>query len=294
MIIFYTRGGLGNQMFQYAFIKSIAKTNEKIITCGFDDLLEVFGIEGITNITGRNKIIREIVSRIFSPILTFISSLRLITSIEVDYDDLNNVKKQLPRREGTTYTKKDGLLSHLRFIRLGYFQSEIFFNKKVIEYFKIKDEFNNRADDFMKEIPDGIHKVFVHIRRGDYKVFNILGKSTLLPIKYYKKQIEYFNNFYKNCFFIFLSDEPNFVEEEFNYIKNKKISRNTNPGTDFAIITKCPNGIVSNSTFSWWAAYMIKEKGIIFAPKYWLGFNSQVETPAGIFPSFAKEVEVEI
>jgi hypothetical protein len=38
MIIIIENGGLGNQLFQYFFCKSIASKNEKIYLLGFDDL----------------------------------------------------------------------------------------------------------------------------------------------------------------------------------------------------------------------------------------------------------------
>jgi len=112
-------------------------------------------------------------------------------------------------------------------------------------------------------------------------------------MSYYKEQINYFLNNYKDNFFVFLCDEPELIEKEFNYLENKIISKNNLPGTDFAIITKCKSGILSTSTFGWWGAYMIENKGIIFAPKYWLGFNSKIEAPKGSFPSFAKEIIID-
>jgi len=132
----------------------------------------------------------------------------------------------------------------------------------------------------------------MHLRLGDYKKFTVLRKSTLFPISYYKNMVDYFMKSHSKCFFIFLSDEPEYIKQEFRHIDNKKISKNNRPRTDLAIINKCKAGILSPSSFSWWGAYLIKNKGIIIAPKYWLGFNSGIEFPKGGFPSFAKKVTI--
>lgn len=291
MIIFLGGGRLGNQIFQYVFIKSIAKTDEKIIVCGFEELSDVFEIKDIINISRKNRLVRGIIFRIVSPILKLLCSLRLLTKIEVDYNDPPEFKNSFPRRENNTYTETRGLLRSVRFINTGYFQSESFFKREIANKLVIKTKYSETAEAFLKVIPEDAHKVFVHVRRGDYKEFTIFGKSTLLPVSYYKNQIDYFVKKYEKTFFIFLSDEPEFIEREFGYIQTKKLAVNNKPGTDIAIMSKCSSAILSTSSFGWWGAYLIKNKGIIFAPKYWLGFNSKIEFPSGGFPQYATSVE---
>lgn len=292
MIIFFAGGRLGNQIFQYAFIKTIRKNNEKILVFGFDDLIELFEIEDLINIPGKSRWARRFIFRILFPAAIFISSIRIFTQIKVDYDDIPGFEKIPPRRESTSYSQKSGVLNSIKFISLGYFQSEKFFNKDVIKDLSIKAKYLKSAEEFFSDIPQNSHRIFVHIRRGDYKYFSVFGKSTLLPNHYYQNLIDNFVKDISNAYFIFLSDEPDHTENEFYHITNKKISMNSDPGTDFAIMTKCKSGILSTSTFGWWGAYLIQEKGIIYAPKYWLGFNSKIEFPKGGFPTYAKEVEI--
>jgi hypothetical protein len=59
-----------------------------------------------------------------------------------------------------------------------------------------------------------------------------------LPLQYYKNQIGFFQKKYKNIYFVFLSDDAEYVKHEFNYLKNKMVSEN-DIGTDFAIMTLC-------------------------------------------------------
>jgi hypothetical protein len=292
MIIFLGGGRLGNQIFQYLFLKRIRRGNEKIIVWDFEDILKVFEISDLITISRKHRYLKILIFRILYPVIKFSFSLRLISTVEVEYDDLPGFENEPQRRESTTYIEKKGLLKFIRYIKSGFFQSEYFLVEEIVKTLKLKSCFNEKAEEFLKDVSENSHKVFVHIRRGDYKEITILGKSALLPIEYYKNLIDYFINIHNNCCFIFLSDEPEIIEQEFKYIVNKKIARNNDPGTDFAIIGKCKSGILSTSTFGWWAAYMIKDKGTIFAPKYWLGFNSKIEFPKGGFPSFAKPVEI--
>jgi hypothetical protein len=57
-------------------------------------------------------------------------------------------------------------------------------------------------------------------------------------------------------------------------------------------MTQCKSAILSPSSFGWWGSYMMKERDIIFAPKYWLGFSSKIEYHEQGVPDYSKEIEV--
>ena len=94
-------------------------------------------------------------------------------------------------------------------------------------------------------------------------------------------------------FFIFLSDDAGFVECCFEDIENKYISRNSMT-VDLAIMSLCLYGIVSNSSFSWWGAYMMKDRKKVVFPKYWYGWKIKVESHVNIQPEWAEVIEVKI
>ena len=150
-----------------------------------------------------------------------------------------------------------------------------------------------KAESFLSTIPFDMKKIAIHIRRGDYgTVYSVYGKSAMLPLDYYKEQIKWFEENINNPFFIFLSDDTTFVENEFKEMKNKIISTKNSYGVDLAIITRCSNAILSPSTFSWWGAYLMDNKEVIFTPKYWTGFNSKIENHKNSNLSFAIEVDI--
>jgi len=265
MFILFNAGQLGNQIFQYQFLEKL-DPNEKIITswCEYFDIIKY----DKTKYTFVNKYVRFV----FRRILKLLVKLRVVTYIRQDQDMLDGFKIDID-----SVTTQKGLISFIKVVE-GFFQAEKLVDNNVV----IRDKYLLEAKEFLKDIPIDANKVFVHIRRGDYIDWSIMGKrNPALPVVYYENSIKLFVEKYENPYFIFLSNDSTFVEEKFRNIKNKKVSKNT-VGVDLAIMTLCENGIISNSTLSWWGANLMKKKQKNLAPKYWLGWQSKTWFPKGI------------
>ena len=288
MKIFLADGRLGNQIFQYVFLKTVQDNNENIIVSGFEDLREVFEINDIINLNKKNRLVRILLFKICKPILNLLTNKKVISSIVIKQETVLNCYK----RESTTFDSIQGILKRITFIKLGFFQSEIFFDEKSAKSLKFKEMYLIKAKEILSGIPKSCHKIFVHIRSNDYKDHIVCGNSTLLPMNYYKDQIKWFIQNKKDCFFIFLGDETKSLSQEFQFIENKMISKNQHFGTDLVLMTQCCSAILSASSFSWWGSYMMKERDTVFAPKFWLGFRSKIEYQAQGVPSYSKEVEI--
>jgi len=285
MILFFGQGRLGNQLFQYAFIRSLAEQRERIVSCNFRELVELFGpLHGLTDV--RNRLLRRVLTRLGGPLLALLAKTGLITSYRVDTYVKNGYT--VP---DITWRKKQGLFP-LTYVHPCFAQSESFFRKEIVDQMKIKQLFEDKADAWLASLPAGCNKVFVHVRRGDYARFAVLGKPDVtLPEAYYRDAIRWFEKHIVNPFYVFLTDDPGYVAATFGDIANKAISDNP-MFVDFAIMTRCEYGIISNSSFSWWGGYMMKGRKKVFAPGYWLGWKSKVEYHKGIAPGFAESIEV--
>lgn len=276
MIILFTAGQLGNQIFQYSFVDNIKNENEKIVTskCEYFDIFEYEKSEYVF----LNKYSRYIVRRV----LKVLAKLRLISSI---YQNKEVVDKHIV--DADSYTYKKGLFSFVKIVD-GFYQSEKFVGSMP----KIDKKYIEKATNYLSDIPETFQKVFVHIRRGDYLEWQILGhKNPSLPLSYYKEAIIQLQKELENPFFIFLSNDSSYVDREFDYVQNKKISKN-DVATDIATMQLCDSAIVSNSTLSWWGVNLMDNKSKIIGPKYWLGWQSSIWYPKGIKVDAVKYINI--
>ncbi|MDR0911305.1 MAG: alpha-1,2-fucosyltransferase [Methanobrevibacter sp.] len=122
--------------------------------------------------------------------------------------------------------------------------------------------------------------IAIHIRRGDY--FEIHNKyiATILPLKWYKSNI---NNMAKNlndpvCF-VFSNDIP-WVSKNLNlnlptvYIYNRNRSMEESTIEDLQLMSSCKHQIIAASSFSRWACMLNKyqDKKIIFPDPWWANY----------------------
>lgn len=287
MKIFLAEGRLGNQIFQYMFLRTISRLNENLIVSGFDGFFEVFEVKGVIRV-GTNKITKKIIYKILKPCLSGLARFKIISSVSI----INEVICDVYERESLAYARTKGLLNKITLVKSGYFQSESFFDNKYAKTLKIKNKHIIQASNIIKIIPEDKILVYVHVRRGDYVSLKIYGRNTLLPIEYFHQKIKWFLEHKNNYYFIFLSDDFNFVKNEFGYLNNKLISHNQHYGVDLAIMTMCTNAILSPSSFGWWGSYLMSNRQIIFAPKYWLGFQSEIDHPSSPLPSYVTPVNI--
>ncbi len=287
MLIFLADGRLGNQIFQYMFLKTIAEKDERIVCLNMREFFETFDFDKHDTWHTSNKYMCFLFRKFIIPVLLRpLCKLRIINYI---YQKGDARVCALP-----SWEEKKGLLQDIRYVNTDFFQSECFFDPKWISSsnLQIKREFLLEARQFLSDMPKNYTKVFVHIRQGDYLSESFLNEQGIaLPESYFESAIDLIKERIKEPFFIFLSDDPIYVEDRFQEVELKIISRNSMP-VDLAIMTMCKAGIISNSSFSWWGAYLMNERDLVVAPRYWYGWRQRMESHPGIQPSFSVILDV--
>lgn len=142
-------------------------------------------------------------------------------------------------------------------------------NMKIEGYFQAPQYFDRYRDEIQKlfKFPDinlsGIvdeNTIGIHIRKGDY--LN-LPEHNILDIDYFYNAIESMG--LGNV--IICTDDPEWVKQRFDY----SVSPFKTDIEDLYLLSQCKRLILSNSTFSWWSAYLGVEKERVIVPDKWFG-----------------------
>ena len=126
---------------------------------------------------------------------------------------------------------------------------------------------------------------FIHVRRGDYlsPQYKDLFEGCC-TIEYYEKAIAYVKKHTSDVRFICFSDDMEWVKKNL-HLDDNTLFVNWNIGAnsplDMYLMSQCKNGIIANSTFSYWGGQLGNNKETIIYPLKW--WNSDKGNP-NIFP----------
>jgi len=175
MNVIRLRGGLGNQLFQYAF----GQTMENV---AYD-------------ISWYKKGNREY----------------LLDKFNLDVKISDAINKEEVREEGFdlgVINKRDCNIS-------GYWQSPLFFEtqKEILkENIQVKETFYTEEFIDLKEEISNVNSVGVHVRRGDFLQSNA---HVVMPLKYYRSAIEIMESLIEDPIFYMFSDDINWCKANF-------------------------------------------------------------------------------
>jgi hypothetical protein len=149
----------------------------------------------------------------------------------------------------------------------GYYQSEKYFieyKEDILKEFTFKSEILNQSNNVIKDFKDK-EIVAVHIRRGD----NVINPNfPVISMEYIQEALNIFAN--KGYNFLIISDDIKYCKEVFPEESNIKFSDGDNDLIDLCLMSLADHNIISNSSFSWWGAYLNNNPNKkIVAPSNW-------------------------
>lgn len=118
------------------------------------------------------------------------------------------------------------------------------------------------------------HAVAIHIRRGDF--FDTEHNSALHGVcspKYYESAVKKISSDFIDPHFYIFSDDMNWVKSNVAFPTSTTFVESTKSPAfhDLFLMASCKSFIISNSTYSWWAARLAEPScGVKIAPDYWL------------------------
>jgi hypothetical protein len=253
MIITKIQGGLGNQMFQYAYGKHLATKYNKKLYCDINfyqyQSLRNFSLHDFDNID----------------IDTSIDKIKVNFPIYKIDDDFKF--KELPDPNNSGYYLD------------GYWQSEKYFKESEVIIRKQFKPNKNLFDKILETPGLDTRTVSMHIRRTDYVTSD--GYHPVQSLDYYQNAIDLVGDY--DTLYI-LSDDINWCKDNLKF-KNMTFREGNSDIEDLILMSMCANNIIANSTFSWWSAWLNEhpDKKII-SPSKWFGDNVNLNI-SDIIPS---------
>ncbi len=270
-------GGLGNQMFQYAFGRYLAFRNNTYLKID-STLLESNG-GAVTK--------RDFELQIFnigfvyatpSEIKKFngVPNASFVDKISYRMRRMLGIHK-LVVQQGNSF-KPEYLNLKANTCIVGRWQSYKYFEE--VEHLIRNDfEFKCSLPTDLEPLIEAIrttNSISIHIRRTDY-VSNSLYASRLgsLPIEYYIKAVKVINSLVNDIAYFIFSDDIEWCETNLKFISGPTTYVDTTnyPNSneiDLHLMSLCKHHIISNSTFAWWGAWLGKfDAGVTVAPNKW-------------------------
>ena len=260
MIISKIQGGLGNQMFQWAYGRYLSYKYQKELR--LDSNFYSFKVPGMPQ--------REFLLSKF-PNIKPNTDLKISLNGPVYKIEDNFTFKEIPNPLESNYYLD------------GYWQSEKYFKEiesLIREDFKPSDE---TIDKLLKTPLIDKNTISLHIRRTDYVTSN--GYHPVQTIEYYKKAIDIIGDY--DYIFVF-SDDLKWCKENLNF-ENMIFIDGFTDIEDLYLMSMCKNNIIANSSFSWWGAWLNTnpDKKVI-APIRWFGDMAKINTSDIIPDSWIK------
>lgn len=259
MIMVWSKGRLGNQLFQLSGAESARDKRELMMLFGFSDIPKKFLPANSCRIT-RNFVFTK-------------NNLRFLER-EARQWALKGLLRPL-RLASAGFQTGPGVLPVKIFLE-DWFSSSLVINMTLTPVAqKLMRAAQESKGQLVKKYPGlvGRELCFVHVRRGDFVVVP-KGAPFALPSEWFLKQMKLVREMNPGVIFIFFSDDPDYLESRFSTKNHFQIERGS-AFDELLWMAGCDHGILSPSTFSWWAAKTAAAGGGDFiAPAGWTNWRS--------------------
>ena len=171
----------------------------------------------------------------------------------------------------------------------GYFQSERYFKhcrELIIKNFSFKEYIKQNINTNSYSDIENLTNEYtaIHIRRTDY--LSIQHAHPVCSKDYY---INCLNEISPKGKILVFSDDLNWCKE--NFTEDKYIHVNLDHHFCLYMMTKVKNIIISNSTFSWWGAWLnTRVDKTVYAPKQWFGDTLPYRGADGTLENCLKDI----
>lgn len=255
------QGGLGNQMFQYAFgqaLKHKLNKNVNYDTWGYEEARRAWDHTTTRRTYGLDvyKANPDIAS--FAQLALMGEACKYVNHIQESVENVYDATRLEEVAAG---------------YYISYWQAEEYFKTirpQLLEDFTLSKPLPEESQEMLKKIQD-CNAVSVHVRRGDYLALTEL--FCICSPKYYAKAVEYIKEHTENPHFFIFSDDIEWVKENMHVEGEHTIvdtNRHLHESIDLELMRNCKHSIIANSTYSWWGAWLNESPDkIVISPDTW-------------------------
>lgn len=286
MIVSRIQGGLGNQMFQYAYGLYLARRYETPLW------LECSHV-------ARDRLRSMMLDqwKIDTPHVT--EHLRQLVPHRYGGAGWKNWlrgQKSMRRVAERPYGFQKKFLDPGDHVFLdGYWQSERFFPQlrtTLQQCFQPADDVSPTTRAIANKMAQG-SSVSLHVRRGDYVTSEHTNSvHGICSQEYYQSCIDQLQGSTESMHVFVFSDDPRWCQQ--NLVLGCPVTYVTHNGAqraheDIWLMTQCRHHVVANSSFSWWGAWLrTDDTGMVFAPQPW--FRSEQLDTSSVVPAAWRRV----
>lgn len=257
-------GGIGNQMFQYAFARALQTTKK----CEIEFDTDFYGNsqDRKLELTSLNVGDYMFASHpVYNRVRRFVQRIPLVTWLFGCYKEYKEFEVD-PRVKKYDY----------RFYT-GYWQNTDYFlgiADTLRNELKYMGELSSQEDALLNSIRKD-DSIAVHVRRGDYRSEKIRSVYVTQDEEYYHNAIDRAKTSIRNDepVLYFFSDDIEWCRNCFSDYENAVFVDNTissSPLVDMLLMQNAKCLVMSNSTFSWWSAWLSDRKDkVVLAPLRW-------------------------
>jgi Glycosyl transferase family 11 len=271
MIYVRLKGGLGNQLFQYATGLRLARkhnTELKLDASIYkDDPLRFYALNAF-NVSAQIATDEELemVKPRRRKTFLWLASNSNNSSYPVLTEKYFHVDQKILDAPDNVYLD-------------GHWQSEKYF-KEIEDIIRKEFSFKGSLDEKNKNLLDEIENatsVSVHVRRGDY-VTNTRLPHQVCDLDYYARCAEIICKHRENARFYVFTDDTKWAAENLHLPSPMTIvegNQDAQSYKDMWLMSVCRDNIIANSSFSWWSAWLnANPTKIVLAPKHWFKKSS--------------------
>jgi hypothetical protein len=251
MIVGVLKGGLGNQLFQYAATRNLARMKKSDFS---------FDVSELAAEENRHLAIHNLLESPINFESTAPSFLRRMKSVFKPWYQKSYIKE----KEGET---------------LGVFP-KFPDNCKIEGYWQNESFFKEIGSDLKEEIGivpnvEVANCVAVHFRGGDYLAVDKKHFHGNPEENYYKEAFKFMSIKIPNVVFHLFSDTPEQFNLEFLKDYDTEWQQVQSDAEDLKKMATYQNFIIANSSYSWWAAWLGANKNsAVVCPSFWYKHKS--------------------